>query len=188
MSLKAYQMMTPLDLSADTTALVTRLGTALVAGAVLGLDRELKRKPAGLRTHSLVAIGSALVVMVTLVAADNSGEAASRAIQGVITGIGFLGAGVIMQYEHERRVEGLTTAASIWVAAGLGMAAGAGLIELVLVALAAALLVLLSGEWFEGRIQKGGGDAEAPASAPKAPSSGPAGARDGEGDPPRKSG
>ena len=142
--------MDPVNVAPDATAFATRLGLALAAGAVIGLDRELKRKPAGLRTHALVSIGSALVVLVTLAFGGGSGaDALSRAIQGIITGIGFLGAGVIMQYEHERRVEGLTTAASIWVAAGLGMACGAGFIELVAIALGIALLTLIGGEYVE---------------------------------------
>ena len=130
--------------------MATRLGLALAAGAVVGLDRELKKKPAGLRTHALVSIGSALVVLVVLAFGGGpGGDPLSRAVQGIITGIGFLGAGVIMQYEHERRVEGLTTAASIWVASGLGMACGAGFVELVGIALAAILLVLIGGEHVE---------------------------------------
>jgi putative Mg2+ transporter-C (MgtC) family protein len=166
-------MMIALDLSTDFASLSLRLGLALVAGAILGMDREIKRKPAGLRTHALVSIGSALVVMVTLISSDNDNDAASRAVQGVITGIGFLGAGVIMQYEHERRVEGLTTAASIWVASGLGMACGAGLIELVLIALGATLVVLVGGEWAEGLLARHARE--------------PAPANDGAGDPPRTS-
>ena len=134
----------------DATAFAIRLGLALVAGAIVGVDRELKKKPAGLRTHALVAIGSALVVLIVLSSAGGSGgDPLSRTLQGIITGIGFLGAGVIMQFEHERRVEGLTTAASIWVAAGLGMACGAGLIELAAIALGATLLVLIGGEVVE---------------------------------------
>ena len=142
--------MEAVNTSPDAAAIAIRLGLAMVAGAIVGVDRELKRKPAGLRTHALVAIGSALVVLVVLaVGGGPGGDPLSRAIQGIITGIGFLGAGVIMQYEHERRVEGLTTAASIWVAAGLGMACGAGLIELTAIALGATLLVLVGGEVVE---------------------------------------
>ena len=132
----------------DATALAVRLGAALVAGAVLGVDRELKRKPAGLRTHALVSVGSALVVL-TVVVSTGHEDPLSRVIQGIITGIGFLGAGVIMQYEAERRVEGLTTAASIWMAAGLGMACGAGLLELALMALAITVVVLVGGDFVE---------------------------------------
>jgi putative Mg2+ transporter-C (MgtC) family protein len=138
----------------DSTAIAIRLGAALVAGAVIGVDRELKRKPAGLRTHAMVAIGAAVVVLATIGSSNGAPDAVSRAIQGIITGIGFLGAGVIMQYEKERRVEGLTTAASIWVAAGLGIACGAGLVELVLIAMAAAILVLVGGHWLEDALDR----------------------------------
>ena len=140
--------MTP-TIDLDATALAVRLGAALVAGAILGIDREMKKKPAGLRTHALVSLGAAIVVLATIASAQGNGDATSRAIQGIITGIGFLGAGVIMQYETERRVEGLTTAASIWVAAGLGIACGAGLVELVVVAMGAILIVLVGFGWIE---------------------------------------
>ena len=143
-----------IELDAGTLAL--RLGAAMLAGAVLGIDREVKKKPAGLRTHALVSLGAALVVMLTAGASGGSADAMSRAIQGVITGIGFLGAGVILRHESERRIEGLTTAASIWVAAGLGMACGAGLLGLALCALGAVLLVLVGGERVEAWMQKRG--------------------------------
>ncbi len=119
---------------------------------MIGLDRELNRKPAGLRTHSLVALGAAIVMIATVAASQGAPDAISRAIQGIITGIGFLGAGVIMQHEHERRVEGLTTAASIFVSAGLGIACGAGFVELALIAVTATLVVLVGGNWLEDAI------------------------------------
>lgn len=147
--------MTP-TVDLDSLSIAVRLGAAMVAGAVIGIDRELKNKPAGLRTHSMVSIGAAIVVLATMASSQGSADAVSRAIQGIITGIGFLGAGVIMQYEHERRVEGLTTAASIWVAAGLGVACGAGLVELVGIAMAAAILVLVGGNWIEGALGRRG--------------------------------
>ncbi|HET7731897.1 MAG TPA: MgtC/SapB family protein [Usitatibacter sp.] len=147
--------MTP-TVDLDSLSIAVRLGAAMVAGAVIGIDRELKNKPAGLRTHSMVSIGAAIVVLATVASSQGSADAASRAIQGIITGIGFLGAGVIMQYERERRVEGLTTAASIWVAAGLGVACGAGLVELVGIAMVAAILVLVGGNWIEGALGRRG--------------------------------
>ena len=140
--------MTP-TVDLDATAIAVRLGAALVAGAVIGIDRELKRKPAGLRTHALVSLGAAVALIATAAASQGAPDAMSRAIQGIITGIGFIGAGVIMQHEAEHRVEGLTTAASIWVAAGLGIACGAGLVELALIALLATLVVLVAGNWLE---------------------------------------
>src|SRR5690242_14292326 len=107
--------MTP-TVDLDATAIAIRLGCAVLAGAVIGLDRELRRKPAGLRTHALVSLGAAITLIATVAASHGAPDAMSRAIQGIITGIGFLGAGVIMQHAAEHRVEGLTTAASIWVA------------------------------------------------------------------------
>jgi len=132
-----------------------RLGAALLAGAIIGVDREFKNKPAGLRTHALVSLGAAVVMLATIASSQGNADAMSRAVQGIITGIGFLGAGVILQLEAERRIEGLTTAASIWIAAGLGIACGAGLVELALIALAAVLVVLVGGgaieRWMERR-------------------------------------
>jgi putative Mg2+ transporter-C (MgtC) family protein len=160
--------MDPVSTAPDAVVMATRLGLALVAGALIGLDRELKRKPAGLRTHAMVSIGSALVVLVVLAFGGGpGGDPLSRTIQGIITGIGFLGAGVIMQYEHERRVEGLTTAASIWVAAGLGMACGAGFIELVGIALAITLVTLIGGEYIERALgDRNSRQADPPGEAP----------------------
>jgi len=139
----------------DATSIAIRIGAALLAGAILGIDRELKRKPAGLRTHSMVCVGASIVVLAVIGSSPGDADALSRAVQGIITGIGFLGAGVIMQHEDEGRVEGLTTAASIWVAAALGIACGAGLVELVLVGLGAVLLVMIGGEPIERLINRG---------------------------------
>ena len=147
--------MTP-TVDVDATAIALRLGAALLAGAFIGLDREFRNKPAGLRTHALVSLGAAVVVLATIGSSPGNADAVSRAVQGIITGIGFLGAGVIMQHEAERRIEGLTTAASIWVAAGLGIACGAGLVELALIALGAILVVLVGGGWIERWMERRG--------------------------------
>jgi len=133
-----------------------RLGAALVAGALIGLDREIKKRPAGLQTHALVSIGAALAVLVVIGSPHPTGDPMSRAVQGIITGIGFVGAGVIMQYERERRVEGLTTAASIWTAAALGMACGAGYLALASVGLGAILFVLVALGRVEGWMARRG--------------------------------
>ena len=139
----------------DLTEIALRLAVALAAGAAIGIDREIKKRPAGLQTHALVSIGAALAIL-AVVASSPSADAFSRAVQGIVTGIGFVGAGVIMQYERERRVEGLTTAASIWTAAALGMAAGAGQILLVAAGLAAIILVLVAGGWIEAWMERRG--------------------------------
>jgi len=138
----------------DPAAISLRLALALAVGAAIGIDRDLRRKPAGVRTHSLVSIGSALVVMVALSLPGSTPETVSRVIQGLITGIGFLGAGVIIHHETQKRIEGLTTAASIWVAAALGAACGAGLGEIALFGLIAALIVLIAGGPFERALER----------------------------------
>ncbi|HWH42463.1 MAG TPA: MgtC/SapB family protein [Usitatibacter sp.] len=128
----------------DVATLLARIGAALAVGAIIGLDRDLRRKPAGVRTHSLVCIGSASVVLATIEAGGNA-DAVARVIQGLVAGVGFLGAGVIIHHHAHHRVEGLTTAASIWMSAGLGAACGLGRFVLVGVALGAALIVLIAG-------------------------------------------
>ena len=147
-------MIPGLDFGSDWATPAARLAAALLAGAILGVNRDLHRKPAGLRTHALVSIGSATIVLVALAAAHGSTDAVSRVIQGLITGIGFLGAGVIIHHDAGQRVEGLTTAASVWVAAALGAACGAGLAAIALLALVATMLVLLFGGKIERAIEK----------------------------------
>ena len=102
-----------------------RLLAALVVGAIIGYQRERAGKAAGLRTHMLVSMGTAMFV---LAAAENGmqQDALSRVVQGLATGIGFLGAGAILKVESERRIRGLTTAAGIWLTAALGVAIGMG--------------------------------------------------------------
>jgi putative Mg2+ transporter-C (MgtC) family protein len=147
-------METGLNFDSDSMWIALRLAAALLAGAILGINRDLHRKPAGLRTLSLVSLGSALMVMVALLISHGSGDAASRVIQGLVTGVGFLGAGVIIHHEPERRVEGLTTAASVWVAAGLGAACGAGLGTVALLALFATMIILVLGGRIERALQR----------------------------------
>jgi putative Mg2+ transporter-C (MgtC) family protein len=106
-------------------SLVTRLLTAMILGALVGAQRESIGKPAGLRTHMLVAMGSALFVLAPLEFGMNS-DGLSRVIQGLVTGIGFLGAGAILKLQEQREIEGLTTAAGIWMTAAIGIAAGLG--------------------------------------------------------------
>lgn len=124
------------------TRAALRLFTAALCGAAVGLQRERLGKPAGLRTHILVASGTALFI----VAATEAGMALpdlSRVIQGLVTGIGFLGAGSILKLEMQRQIKGLTTAADIWITAAAGVAAGLGRLGLALMATALALIVLI---------------------------------------------
>jgi putative Mg2+ transporter-C (MgtC) family protein len=104
---------------------VLRLGAAAVVGGAIGWERQLRGRPAGLRTHMLVCVGAAIVVSI---AGAGSREATSRIIQGVATGIGFLCAGDILRQVRagQERVTGLTSAAALWVTAALGMAAATG--------------------------------------------------------------
>ena len=118
-----------------------RLGAAVLAGALIGFDREVRNKPAGLRTMSLVSLGSAVFVVAG--SESISADSSSRVIQGVITGVGFLGAGSIIRGRTEQSIRGLTTAASIWLAAAVGVACGLALWPLVLIACCLGLLILV---------------------------------------------
>ena len=137
--------------------IVVRLSLALLVGATVGFEREIRHKAAGLRTHMLVSFGSALLVLIPiqLGQAEESADALSRVIQGIAAGIGFLGAGEILQQSKQKseqvRVRGLTSAAAIWVSAGLGIAAGCGLLALSLIAALMTLFVLAIVKRFEPR-------------------------------------
>lgn len=129
--------------------IVFRLVLALFAGGMIGLNREIQDKSAGLRTHILVSLGAALFVMVPLqVIGTDFTDALSRTVQGVATGVGFVGAGTIFQQTRAGQVKphvsGLTTAATIWLTAALGVEAGCGFWQ-VCVAGSVLGLVVLSG-------------------------------------------
>jgi putative Mg2+ transporter-C (MgtC) family protein len=114
------------DLSAAQAAqLAIRLVVAGVLGGLIGWNRERKGKPAGLRTHVLVALGSAGVVAATQ-QGGMTPEGMARVIQGVLAGIGFIGAGCILKFEKAGEIHGLTTAATVWLTAAVGCAAGLG--------------------------------------------------------------
>jgi putative Mg2+ transporter-C (MgtC) family protein len=121
-----------------TARIVARLFCALLVGGLIGLQREVHGKPAGLRTHMLVALGTTLIVLAVADAGMRHGsDAMSRVVQGIVTGMGFLGAGAILKLYDERYVLGLTTAAGVWMTAACGIAAGLGRYS---IALAGALL------------------------------------------------
>jgi putative Mg2+ transporter-C (MgtC) family protein len=123
------------------TRLVTRLVVAAALGGALGYERETRGKDAGLRTHMLICVGAALFVFIPQQAGVSDAELA-RVIQGVVAGIGFLGGGAILKLSEERRVEGLTTAAGIWLTAGIGIAAGMGRMTTAIAGTAIALVVM----------------------------------------------
>ena len=123
------------------TRFVIRLIAAMLLGAIVGYERERAGKAAGLRTHMLVAMGSALFV-ISCAAAEMSMEGISRVVQGIATGIGFIGAGAILKRRDEREIEGLTTAAGIYMTAATGVAVGMGRIGLALLSVILTWLVL----------------------------------------------
>ena len=111
---------------ADAVRISLRLLVAALLGALIGLEREWKSKSAGVRTHMLVAVGSALFIIGPMNAGIEVGDM-SRVIQGVVQGVGFLGAGAIIIGNAQQRTRGLTTAAGVWAAAGIGVSAGLGM-------------------------------------------------------------
>ncbi len=128
---------------------------SLVLGTAVGWERQVGRKPAGLRTHTLVCMGSTLFVLLTVHAMRQYGGNVdpTRIIHGVVTGVGFLGAGSIMR--QEGFVQGLTTAASIWMVAGIGVAVGVGAWGLAITGTLLALFVLEGYRWIERKLSPG---------------------------------
>ncbi len=124
---------------------------AMIAGGLIGLNRDMHGKPTGVRLHAMVALGAAALVLVGR--ADSDPASSSRIIQGIVGGIGFLGAGVIMRSGTDvRRIQHLTTATSIWVTAALGVACGAGAWRIAALASIAVLLVLVAGYYIDKRL------------------------------------
>jgi putative Mg2+ transporter-C (MgtC) family protein len=118
-----------------------RLFTAVLCGGLIGLERDLRRMPTGFRTMAIVSLGACIAAVAGVRHGDTDGF--SRIAQGVVTGIGFLGAGVILQHEKIRHVKGLTTAATIWLTAAIGLMCGIGEFALAIMATALAIAVLL---------------------------------------------
>jgi putative Mg2+ transporter-C (MgtC) family protein len=151
----------------DTTEIAIRLGAAALAGAALGLNRDLHGKPTGVRTLALVGVAAALIV----IAVGNGEGDVSRVMQGIVTGIGFLGAGVIVRSEKGKHVHNLTTAACVWLTACVGMACGVGEWRLLLVATPIVAVILLFGGTFEkwARRQWPGADETKPTTVDREP-------------------
>ena len=126
---------------AEATRVMVRLLIAVMLGGLLGYERETRGASAGFRTHMLVALGSALFLVVPEMAGATI-EDLSRVLQGVVAGIGFLGAGAIIKLSEDRKIRGLTTAASVWLTAAIGAAAGMGRITTAILCAVLALVIL----------------------------------------------
>ena len=146
-------------MSGDLINIITHLGIAIIAGGLIGLERSYHGHPAGFRTHSLVCVASSILMLVTIYQKQWFGGAdietvridPTRMAQGVMTGIGFLGAGVI--WKEGLSVRGLTTAASIWVTAAIGILAGVGFYSVVCIGTIVVLGVVTVFRWIESRMQ-----------------------------------
>lgn len=135
--------------------ILMRLFAAALMGAAIGYERETAGKAAGLRTHILVTTGTTVFVLGCIGAGmNNDSDAISRVIQGIVTGIGFVGAGSILKRENEIDIRGLTTSAGIWMAAAIGVTIGLGGLGLALMATVLSLVVLRVTVWFEDRPEK----------------------------------
>jgi putative Mg2+ transporter-C (MgtC) family protein len=148
---------------------VLRLGLALLCGLIVGIDREVRSKPAGMRTHMLVSLAAASFTLISfdfharLIAQGNVGADPIRAVEAVVAGVAFLGAGTIIQ--SRRKVSGVTTGAGMWMAGAIGLACGGGLFAIAITLTLAMLVVMtllgLVEAYFERRLKK-------PADAPEA--------------------
>ncbi len=118
-----------------------RLTAAILLGAVVGYQREMAGKPAGLRTHMLVCIGTT-VFIISCASVGMSSDGLSRIIQGIVTGIGFLGAGSILKLNKDHDIQGLTTAAGVWMTAAIGVAVGLGSLGVALLSTVFTLIIL----------------------------------------------
>lgn len=140
-----------MPLTIEPLEMLLRLALAVVLGGAIGLERELTDKPVGFRSNTLICLGAALFTMFSLGLSADRGDPARVAAQ-VVTGIGFLGAGSILR--RGERLQGITTAATIWLVAALGMGAGAGFYVVAVAGAAVALLVLGGFRWLERSIER----------------------------------
>ncbi|HKP35371.1 MAG TPA: MgtC/SapB family protein [Pyrinomonadaceae bacterium] len=115
--------------------------TAVILGGIVGVQREKVGKPAGLRTHMLVSLGTAVVVL-SCQGVGMEMDGLSRVIQGIVTGIGFVGAGTILKLTDQREIQGLTTAAGLWMTAAIGVAVGLGALGIAVIATVLTVIVL----------------------------------------------
>jgi putative Mg2+ transporter-C (MgtC) family protein len=145
-----HELSTGIPDAAQFTRAALRLVMALALGAAVGVNRERTGKPAGVRTHMLVSLGAAMFVLVPSELGLHL-EDLSRVVQGVATGIGFLGAGAILKVSTKGEIKGLTTAAGIWVTAAVGVACGLGLLGVALLSIFLAWITLAVMDSFSRR-------------------------------------
>jgi putative Mg2+ transporter-C (MgtC) family protein len=141
------------------THVIIRMVFAALLGAAVGYQRERAGKPAGLRTHMLVCLGTAVFVLASY-GSGMSSDGLSRVIQGIVTGIGFIGAGSILKLSEQQRIKGLTTSAGIWMTAAIGVAAGLGILGIALLSTVLTLIVLalitpIENRMFKNRAEMG---------------------------------
>jgi putative Mg2+ transporter-C (MgtC) family protein len=138
----------------DHVEITLRLLVATIAGMAVGLNRDIHNKPIGMRTLGLVALGSAIVILSGSVyeGLHFSQDAVSRVVQGILTGLGFLGAGSILRAKDGTEVQGLTTAATVWIAAGLGVTAGLGAWFITMAGTLVTLFLLTYGTRLEAKL------------------------------------
>jgi len=143
--------MLPYPVLADA---VLRMLAAMLIGCIIGIDRDLHGKPTGMKTLGLVSLGACIATMCaqgfSMTPSDDAGV--SRAVQGIVPGVGFLGAGVILQNPRENRVRGLTTAASIWVTAAVGIVCGLGVWSVAFIAMILMIALMTIGRVVEKRL------------------------------------
>lgn len=132
---------------------VVRLLAATILGAIVGFERERAGKPAGLRTHTLVCLGTAVFVLVCT-SVGMSSDGLSRVIQGIVTGIGFIGAGTILKGDQEHEIKGLTTAAGVWMTAAIGVGVGLGSIGVAALSTLLGVIILAVVGALEARAEK----------------------------------
>ena len=132
---------------------VIRLLAAMIFGGIIGIQRERSGKAAGFRTHMMVCLGTAVFV-ITCSTVGMEFDAMSRVIQGLVTGIGFIGAGTILKLEGEEEIIGLTTAAGIWMTAAIGITVGLGAVGVGLMSTVLALVILALAQPLEDFVQK----------------------------------
>jgi putative Mg2+ transporter-C (MgtC) family protein len=148
-----------MELVGNNWEILIRLLVAMVLGGLLGFERELAGKVAGLRTYSLISVGAALYVVISAIVSEQFAGATQfdplRVASNIIVGIGFVGAGMIIFREREHQVRGLTTAAGIWVTAGIGMAVGFGLYSVAFFATLIALFIFIVLYYVDRQIGKG---------------------------------